>query len=86
MKVMVEAKAIAEEYVTEMRLNHVLDKLPQGINIESMKLVIDAMVEDVYREAEGEIVQSKEVTKQISVKTAIMFKKRLQRNLVNNNI
>lgn len=85
MKVMVEAKEIAEEYVTEMRLNHVLDKLPQDINIESMKLVIDAMVEDVYREAEGEIVKSKEVTKQISIKTAIMFKKRLQRNLVNNN-
>jgi hypothetical protein len=62
-----------------------LDKLPQDINIESMKLVIDAMVEDVYREAEGEIVKSKEVTKQISGKTAIMFKKRLQRNLVNNN-
>jgi hypothetical protein len=84
-KVMEDAKAIAEEWVTEMRLKHVLDKLPQGINVESTKLVIDAMVEDVYREAKGEIVESREVTKYIGSKTAVMFKKKLQNEMVSNH-
>ena len=57
-----------------MRLKHVLDKLPQGINVESTKIVIDAMVEDVYREGKDEIVESKDVKKAIGRKTAIMFK------------
>lgn len=80
-KILEDAKAIAEEWVTEMRLKHVLDKLPQGINVESTKLVIEAMVEDVYREAKGEIVESKEVTKFIGSKTAQMFKQKLQTEL-----
>jgi hypothetical protein len=84
-KVMEDAKAIAEEWVTEMRLKHVLDKLPQGINVESTKLVIDAMVEDVYREAKGEIVEGREVTKYIGSKTAVMFKKKLQNEMVSNH-
>jgi len=78
-KILEDAKAITEEWVTEMRLQHVLDKLPKDINVESTKLVIDAMVEDVYREAKGEIIESKEVTKCIGSKTAIMFKKKLQK-------
>lgn len=84
-KILEDAKAIAEEWVTEMRLHHVLDKLPKGINVESTKLVIDAMVEDVYREAKGEIVESKEVTKCIGGKTAIMFKKKLQNEMVSSH-
>lgn len=81
-KILEDAKAISEEWVTEMRLKHVLDKLPQGINMESTKLVIDAMIEDVYREAKGEIIESKEVTKYLGSKTAIMFKKYLQNVMV----
>ena len=81
---MEDAKAISEEWVTEMRLSHVLDKLPKDINIESMKLIIDAMVEDVYREGKGEIVESKEVIKAISSKTAIMFKNKLRKDLERN--
>ena len=77
-KVMEDAKGIAEEWVTEMRLKHVLDKLPQGINVKSTKLVIDAMVEDVYREAKGEIVESRGVTKYIGSKAAAMFKENLK--------
>ena len=82
-KILEDAKAIAEEWVTEMRLKHVLDKLPQGINVESTKLVIEAMIEDVYREAKDEIVESKEVTKFIGSKTAQMFKQKLQKELQN---
>lgn len=82
-KILEDAKAIAEEWVTETRLEHVLQKLPQGISVESMKMVIDAMIEDVYREAKGEIVESKDVTKYIGGRTAIMFKKKLQNDLNN---
>jgi len=84
-KVIEDAKSIAEEWVTEMRLKHVLDKFPQDINTESTKLVIDAMVEDIYREAKWEIVESKEVKKCISNKTANMFNKKLKYDKVSNN-
>jgi hypothetical protein len=83
-KILEDAKSIAEEWVTEIRLKHVLDKLPQGINIESTKLVIEAMVEDVYREAKGEIVESKDVTKFIGSRAAQLFKQKLQSQLSNN--
>ncbi len=83
-KIFEDAKAIAEEWVTEMRLKHVLDKLPQGINVENTKLVIEAMVEDVYREAKGEIVESKDVTKFIGSRAAQLFKQKLQSQLSNN--
>jgi hypothetical protein len=81
-KIMEDAKLIAEEWVTEMRLNHVLDKLPQDINIDSMKVVIDAMVEDVYREGKDEIVENKNVAKFIGNRTAMLFKKKLQNKLI----
>jgi len=80
-KVLEDAKAIAEEWVTEMRLMHVLDKLPQDIGMEQTRLVISAMIEDVYREAKGEIVESREVTKAIGSKTAILFKKQFEKSL-----
>ncbi len=77
MKVLEEANSIADEWVTEMRLTHVLDKLPQDIGIESTSKVISAMIEDVYREAKDEIVESKEVSKVIGSRTAKMFKNRI---------
>lgn len=80
-KILKDAEAIADEWVTEMRLNHVLDKLPKGINIESTKLIIDTMVEDVYREAKGEIIESKEVVKLIGRRTVLLFKNMLKQKL-----
>lgn len=84
-KILEDAKAISEEWCTEMRLKHILDKLPHGINMESTKLVIDAMVADVYREAKGEIVESDAVTKAIGRKTAILFREKLKNDLIENN-
>ncbi len=84
-RILEDAKAISEEWVTEMRLNHVLDKLPKGINIEDTKLVINAMIDDVYREAKGEIVESKEVKKYIGTMTVILFKRKLQQDVKLNN-
>jgi len=78
LQVLTEANEIAEEWVTPMRLEHVLDKLPQDIGMEKIPDIIKAMVEDVYREGEGELVQSKEVEKAIGKKTVFLFKKRLE--------
>ncbi|GAA4392030.1 RNA ligase family protein [Hymenobacter koreensis] len=75
------AQAIADEWVTPMRLLHVLDKLPQGIGIESTPQVINAMLEDVLREAKGEIVESKAAAKAIGAKAAQVFKQYLQAQL-----
>lgn len=69
------AQAIAEEWVTPMRLEHVLDKLPEPKGIEQLGAIIKAMIEDVYREARGEIVESKDAEKAIGAKTAKLFKK-----------
>lgn len=76
------AEAIVEEWVTAMRLEHVIDKLKgsygRDLMIQDMPELIRAMVEDVTREATGEIVDSKEARKAISHKTVKMFKARLQ--------
>ena len=81
LKILEEANAIADEWVTEMRLTHVLDKLPQGINVESTGMVIKAMVEDVLREAKGEIVESKDARKAIGRRAAFLFKQRMKDEL-----
>lgn len=78
LKVLEDAKQIAEEWVNAVRLQHVLDAIglpdPQ---IENANLVIAGMVEDVYREAEGEIVENKAVKKAISKQTMKFFKEYL---------
>lgn len=81
LKVLSDAKQIAEEWVTNLRLEHVLQKFPADVNMESMGAVIRAMVEDVYREGSGELVESKETTKAIGTKTVQLFKQKLQNKL-----
>ncbi len=78
LKVLTNSAAIADEWCTDMRLAHVLDKLPQGLGIDGTPQVIAAMVEDVFREAKGEIVESKETRSAIGRKAAILFKERLK--------
>lgn len=75
--VLAEAEAIAQEWVTPMRLTHVLDKLGE-VDISAMPGVIRAMVEDVFREAKGEIVESKDARTAIGKRTARLFKERLE--------
>lgn len=72
------ANEIAEEWVTPTRLEHVLDKLPQGIGMEATRDVISAMVEDVVREGAGEFVDSREARQAIGKRTALLFRKRLE--------
>lgn len=77
LKVLKEAKLIAEEWVTEMRLVHVLDKFPEA-NITHTGYVIKAMVEDIKREAEKEVIWNKDVERAISKETAKLFKNRIK--------
>lgn len=75
--VLEQATAIAQEWVTPMRLEHVLQKLP-GVGIEDMRTVISVMMEDVTREAAGEIVVTPVALKAIAQRTAALFKAHLQ--------
>lgn len=78
LKILEDAEEIANEWVTPMRLEHVLDKLPEVTGIEFTGTVVRAMIEDVYREAEGEIIESQEVKKAIGSKAAKLFKQKIQ--------
>jgi len=77
LRVLQRASDIAEEWVTEMRLSHVLDNFPNA-GIEKTGDIIKSMIEDVERESEGEIIKSKQARKAISKRTANMFKNRLK--------
>jgi hypothetical protein len=73
LKFLQDAQAIADEWVTAMRLNHVLDKFPDA-TMEDANKIIRAMIADVETEGQGEIVSSKEARKAISKKTMVLFK------------
>lgn len=71
--VLTDSQKVSEEWVTKMRLMHVIDKIP-NCGIEKMADVIRSMKEDVYREGKGEFVESKDVEKAIARQTALLFK------------
>lgn len=80
-KVLEAADAIAFEWVTPTRLQHVLDKLPEAKGPEHTGLVIKAMTEDVLREGAGEIVDSKDARKAIGKRAAALFGQRIRNAL-----
>lgn len=73
-KIMEDAKAIAEEWVTHMRLGHVLQKFGEGLDLSQIPAIIKVMLEDVQREAAGEIAWNKDVQRAIGTRTAQMTK------------
>lgn len=79
------AERIVEEWVTENRLDHVIDhvraRLQMEPGIELTGDIVRDMVEDVRREGGEEIVWSKDLGKAIGAKTVKMFKARLERRL-----
>jgi len=77
LQVLADAEDIAEEWVTNMRLEHVLQKFPADVNMESMGDIVKAMVADVYREGREEIVESKAAEKAIGRMTVKLFKGKL---------
>ena len=79
--VLAKAEAIADEWVTPMRLQHVIDRIhsdgfigSKGVGIEQTGWVIDLMVEDVTREAGEEIKDSREARRAIGQRAAKMYK------------
>ena len=80
--VLTTASAIADEWVTPMRLEHVLQRVPAD-DMSAAPKVIAAMVEDVYREGKGEVVESREATTAIGRKTAELLKKYLMNRVAN---
>lgn len=81
LEVLSQADAIATEFVTNTRLEHVLDKLRvdgADVGIERMREVISAMISDVVREGEGEFVDSKPARAAISRRAAELFKQKLK--------
>lgn len=74
-EVLANAEKIADEWVTDMRLAHVLDKLGNPREIDRTGEVIKAMLEDVFREAAGEVVDSKDARRAVGSRTAQMYKK-----------
>jgi hypothetical protein len=82
-QILEDAEIIAFEWVTPMRLSHVLDKLEGDKDISLTGKVITAMIEDVTREAEGEIIENKSVKKAIGSQTAKIYKEWLNKKLSN---
>lgn len=79
---MAEANAIVKEWATEERLSHILGRGEVELQIENIGKIIELMVEDIYREGEGEIVESNELRKAIGRTTALMCKRLLNRRLM----
>jgi len=80
LEVLAKADAIAEEWVTDMRLSHVLDKFGT-LALELVPDIIKAMIEDIEREAKGEIIESKDARRAIGKRTVMLIKNKLKQNL-----
>ena len=78
-KILANAQAIADEWVTPMRLAHVLDKMPLKGELEHTKLVIQAMLEDVKIEGGDEISWSREAERAVGNATARLYKASLSK-------
>lgn len=85
LKVLEKADEIAEEWVTEMRLSHVLQQIPEPHDMTKCGDIAYRMVEDVTREAKNEIAYSKEARKAISRKAIELFKNRIKEKLYDND-
>lgn len=83
--VLTAARAIADEWVTPMRLTHVLDHLAArgeaATGPEHTRAVIQEMLSDVLREASGEIVESDAARREICKAAASVFHQHLRQAL-----
>ena len=79
LKILENAKKIAEEWVTPMRLTHILDKFAGEQIIEDTGEIIKLMIEDIYREADKEIIKNNDVKKSIARQTALLFKRKISK-------
>jgi hypothetical protein len=80
------AQSVAFEFVTPMRLEHVINRLiserdDKSYSIKDTGKVIDLMIEDVEREGKGEFEPSQAIRKAIGGMTVQLYKKKLSDNL-----
>jgi hypothetical protein len=71
------AQLAAEDWVTEMRMSHVLDSvlMAEPPTMEATSAVIKAMIADVKRESEGELEWNKDIQKAVGCRAASMYKR-----------
>jgi len=79
LKLIADAETAANEFVTYMRLTHVLDKLGNPNDITRTGDVVKAMIEDVYREAAGEIVDNPITRRAVSRAAAKLYKDKISK-------
>lgn len=82
--ILAEAESIASEWVTPMRLEHVLDKLtPKAVGLEDTGRIIKAMQEDIRSESEGEIDWrlEKDILAKIAKNTSALWKGKVNKCL-----
>lgn len=103
LQILADAIKIAEEWVTPMRLAHVIDRakgLKQErenaggrvclvkdlitLDVTETGVIVGLMLEDVKREAKGEIVESREAMRAIGSATARLFKNWVKEQGLNN--
>jgi Rnl2 family RNA ligase len=76
-EVLTETNKIVDEWVTEMRLSHILGKL-QTYSIKDTGDICRLMTEDIRKEANGEMIENADLRRAVGKKTAEMFKRRLR--------
>lgn len=81
LEILTKASEIADEWVTKMRLDHVMDKFHGQTGMEITGDVIKAMIADIEKESQGEVILSREAKVAIGKKTANMYKQRLNERL-----
>jgi hypothetical protein len=74
LEILKNAEAIAEEWVVPERVQHVVNSLNIAIETSNIPAIIRGMLEDVKREAAGEIIWNKEVERSIGKTTAYTVK------------
>lgn len=84
LEVLKKAEEVADEWVTLMRLSHVLDKIEDPC-MQKMREIIIAMVEDIKREGDKEIDWSRQVVVAIGKATAKITKQYFNNKLKEGN-
>jgi len=82
LRVIEEARTIADEWVTPMRLEHIISDNNLDLSMENIGKVIPLMIDDIIREAKGEIVDSPDARKEIGRQTALMIKRTIEGRLL----
>jgi len=81
LKILEDAKAIAEEWVTPNRIKNIFSHLKEEEKrIENMGNLIKKVVEDIERESKGEVIFNNQVKKIISTKSVKLIKSQLSTN------